>query len=63
MTDLNKRISALRDNRDRGASAAEYALIMGPIVATLITIMALFGGSVANHFNSACTKVAGKSCI
>jgi pilus assembly protein Flp/PilA len=60
-----KRIVARRKNDDRGASAVEYALIMGLIVATLITIMATFGGRIADQFDNACKKVnspANASC-
>ena len=56
-----KRIFPLRSNRDRGASAAEYAIIMGSIVAALVIIIAVFGGRVANMFDSACSKLTNPS--
>jgi Flp pilus assembly pilin Flp len=49
--------------RDRGASATEYALIMGFIVAGLIAILVIFGPAVAGWFNRACTNInAAKTC-
>ncbi|HEY6592866.1 MAG TPA: Flp family type IVb pilin [Asanoa sp.] len=58
MIELIKKSSAKRTNRDRGASAVEYALIMGLIVAALITIMVAFGPAVARQFNRACTSLS-----
>jgi Flp pilus assembly pilin Flp len=43
--------------RDRGATATEYALIMGFIVAGLITILVIFGPAVAGWFNRACEHI------
>jgi len=48
-------------NLDRGASATEYALIMGLIVVSLIAIMTVFGGAIANQFNSACMELTGRA--
>jgi Flp pilus assembly pilin Flp len=62
MIELIKKSSKTRTNRDRGASAVEYALIMGLIVATLITIMVAFGPAVARQFNRACTAIPGTTC-
>ena len=50
-------------NRDRGASATEYALIMGFIVVSLIAMFAIFGGTIANLFNAACTELTGADCL
>jgi pilus assembly protein Flp/PilA len=56
------RIIAQRKNRDRGASAVEYALIMGLIVASLITIMVAFGPRIAASFDRACSQVNAGTC-
>jgi Flp pilus assembly pilin Flp len=48
---------------DRGATAAEYALIMGLVVAVLITILLTFGPRIAQQFDKACTQLNGNvSC-
>ncbi|MEV4538578.1 hypothetical protein AB0J82_32840 [Asanoa sp. NPDC049518] len=49
---------AERRNRDRGASATEYALILGFIVTALIVVLAVFGPSIARTFDKACKGVA-----
>jgi Flp pilus assembly pilin Flp len=50
--------SAARRNRDRGASATEYALILGFIVSALIAVLVVFGPSIARTFDRACDGVA-----
>lgn len=45
--------------RDRGASATEYALIMGFIVAGLITVMVVFGPRIVDQFQKACEHING----
>ncbi|HTF07121.1 MAG TPA: hypothetical protein VK659_03000 [Asanoa sp.] len=53
-----------RRNRDRGASATEYALIMGFIVAGLIAILFVFGPAIARQFNNACDRITpADSCV
>lgn len=63
MIDKIKLLAAYLRVSDRGATATEYALIMGFIVVSLIAIMAVFGPAVANLFNSACIEVTGASCL
>ncbi|MDG4823921.1 hypothetical protein O7635_18855 [Asanoa sp. WMMD1127] len=57
MIELIKRFAMQRD-RDRGATATEYALVLGFIVAALIVVLAVFGPSIARTFDKACDKVA-----
>jgi Flp pilus assembly pilin Flp len=55
---------AMWRNRDRGASATEYALIMGFIVAGLIAILFVFGPAIADKFNDACNRITpADSCV
>ncbi len=51
------KLFAVLRNRDRGASATEYALIMGFIVAGLIAILFIFGPAIADQFNEACNRI------
>jgi len=55
---------AVLRNRDRGASATEYALIMGFIVAGLIAILFIFGPAIADQFNEACNRITpNDACV
>ncbi|GAA1873292.1 Flp family type IVb pilin [Asanoa iriomotensis] len=56
MIEKIKRYAGRRD-RDRGATATEYALIMGFIVAAVVIILAVFGPAIANNFDSACRRI------
>jgi Flp pilus assembly pilin Flp len=52
-----------RKNLDRGASAVEYALIMGLIVAAVIGVLGLIGWNAADKLNDACQPMnAGVTC-
>ncbi|HEX7745451.1 MAG TPA: Flp family type IVb pilin [Micromonosporaceae bacterium] len=57
MFELINRILARPERRDRGASAVEYALIVGLIVAGLVGLFATIGDSVTSRLNSACGKI------
>ena len=52
-----------RRNRDRGATATEYALIMGIIVAGLVAILVVFGPMLYNNLNSACINTANDASV
>ena len=63
MIEKIKRAFTQRDKSDRGASAVEYALIVGFIVAALITILATFGPRIADSLDKGCARVNGNvSC-
>jgi pilus assembly protein Flp/PilA len=64
MIEQIKRTLARSKNDDRGASAVEYALIMGLVVAALIGILLTFGPRIAAQFDNACEQVNfNASCI
>ncbi|MFM5905724.1 MAG: Flp family type IVb pilin [Micrococcales bacterium] len=54
-----KYIGKLRDvfAGDRGASAVEYALLVGLIAIAIIVAVSLLGGSIAANFNNVATQL------
>jgi Flp pilus assembly pilin Flp len=61
---LQSVLNEQRKKKDRGASAVEYALIMGLVVAVLITILLTFGPRIQAQLNNACTRInGGTTCI
>ncbi len=46
-------------NRDRGASAVEYALILFAIAAAVAAIVGILGGVVLGKFTDSCKAVHG----
>jgi Flp pilus assembly pilin Flp len=49
-------------NRDRGASAVEYALIVFAVAAVIAAIVGLLGNVVQGKFASTCAAVNGAKC-
>lgn len=51
---MNKFVCSIRSfvRDDRGASMAEYALLLGVITVALIAVIALFKNEIANIFNT-----------
>ena len=62
MTDLIYRILAWHQSRDRGATAVEYALIIGAIAVVIATLVGLLGGQVNAMFQRTCTAFNGQPC-
>jgi Flp pilus assembly pilin Flp len=57
------RTSVRRKKNDRGASAVEYALIMGLIVAAVIGVLTLIGVNAASNLDKACKPMnSGQTC-
>ena len=56
-------IKMIRD--DRGAAAAEYALILAIVGAAIALAAVLLGGTIANSMNEAstCIKSNGTTCL
>ncbi|MBV1852178.1 Flp family type IVb pilin [Catellatospora tritici] len=48
--------------RDRGATAAEYALLITFIAIALIAGATVFGNGLSAMFKTACAKVTGAAC-
>lgn len=44
------RIKALAARPDRGATAAEYALIVAVVIAAVAAVIGLFGAAIAQNF-------------
>jgi pilus assembly protein Flp/PilA len=61
MLSLYCKARALWATRDRGASAAEYAMLIAAIAAIVAAVIFAIGGSVSGMFNDACTKVTDAS--
>ncbi len=49
-------------NRDRGASAVEYALILVAIAAAIAAVVAVLGSTVLGMFQTSCAKIKGAGC-
>jgi pilus assembly protein Flp/PilA len=63
MISLFSYVRAVLATRDRGASAAEYALLVAGIAAVIAAIVWIFGGTLNNMFTDACTEVNnGAAC-
>lgn len=48
-----------RVQRDRGASAVEYGLLVAAIAAVIVAVMFIFGGTLKNVFSDTCGNIAG----
>jgi Flp pilus assembly pilin Flp len=49
-------------NRDRGASAVEYALILVAIAAAIAAVVGVLGGTVLGMFQRSCANIKGAGC-
>jgi pilus assembly protein Flp/PilA len=49
-------------NRDRGASAVEYALILFAVAAVIAVIVGALGNVVFHKFDDSCTAIHGGKC-
>lgn len=56
---LYTKVAALRATRDRGATAAEYALIIAFVAVVIAAIVTLFGDAIADRFQQGCSSVGG----
>jgi pilus assembly protein Flp/PilA len=50
LLNLYSKIQALRANRDRGATAVEYGLIVAAIAAVIVVVVFTLGGQVQGAF-------------
>jgi pilus assembly protein Flp/PilA len=64
MLEIVNRVLAWHNSRDRdrGASAVEYALIVFAVAAVIAAIVGLLGNVVLGKFTSTCTAVNGGKC-
>jgi pilus assembly protein Flp/PilA len=63
MISLFTYVRAILATRDRGASAAEYALLVAGIAAVIAAIVWIFGDTLNNMFTNACADVNnGAAC-
>lgn len=46
---------------DAGASAVEYALLIGGVAAVIITVVFLFGTFVGDVFNQSCSTITAQT--
>lgn len=51
----------MRDRKDRGASAVEYALMVAAIAAVIVAVVFIFGGVVQEVFTGTCVSIAEKT--
>lgn len=56
---LYTKVQVLRATRDRGATAAEYALIIAFVAVVIAALVVLFGDAIRDRFQQACTSVRG----
>lgn len=60
VSDVMRKVSdRMRTTDDRGASALEYALLVGGIVVAVIAAVTAFGGTIGDLFTSASNKAKG----
>ncbi|RKN46237.1 Flp family type IVb pilin [Micromonospora endolithica] len=59
MLEFIHRVMAWHESRDRGASAVEYALILGVIVAIAAAAFAVIGGRINVLLFNACRAIGG----
>ena len=52
--------TALR--HDEGASAVEYALLIGAIAAVIVAVVFLLGGKVSSTFQQTCSGIGSGTC-
>jgi Flp pilus assembly pilin Flp len=50
------------NNRDRGASAVEYALLLAFIAGAIAVLVFSLGTAVQGKFQTACNNIAGTTC-
>jgi pilus assembly protein Flp/PilA len=59
MLNLYCKFQALWANRDRGATAVEYGLIVAAIAAVIVATVVTLGGRIEHNFQNVCNAVAG----
>lgn len=47
----------MTDNRERGASAVEYGLLLAGIAAIIVAAVLVFGGAVQSLFTGSCDEL------
>jgi pilus assembly protein Flp/PilA len=52
-------LAAMFDDKERGATATEYAMLIAFIVVTLVAVMLLFGKDVSTFFSTVGGTIAG----
>lgn len=57
MKHLMYRVMAMRQSRDRGATAVEYGLIVSLIAVAIIAAVALVGDNLETMFNNVAGKI------
>jgi pilus assembly protein Flp/PilA len=57
MISLFTYVRAVLATRDRGASAAEYALLLFGVAAVIAAVIWAFGGAITDLFNNACDDI------
>lgn len=56
---LNK---LLRKDRDKGATAVEYGLMVALIAAVIVVIVGLLGGEIQGKFQEVCNAIIDGTC-
>jgi len=56
---LTKLRKSLRKDKDKGATAVEYGLIVALIAAIIVAVVAVLGTEVLAGFQTVCTKLNG----
>jgi Flp pilus assembly pilin Flp len=60
--DLAGRARHWAENRDRGASAVEYGLILFAIAAAVVVFISLIGDRISAVWRQSCINITGKAC-
>jgi len=52
----------LRKDKDKGASAVEYGLLVALIAAVIVAVVSFLGAEIQDGFQTVCDTVKGSEC-
>jgi pilus assembly protein Flp/PilA len=55
-------LKMFRKNKDKGATAVEYGLLVALIAAVIIIIVTALGTGIRGKFQTACNAITGTTC-
>jgi pilus assembly protein Flp/PilA len=62
MTKLYVKLRARLAERDRGATAVEYGLMVALIAAVIVAFVAVLGGQINTAFQTVCNEITTGAC-
>lgn len=55
-------LKMFRKDKDKGATAVEYGLMVALIAAVIVVVVGVLGGGIQTAFKTVCDKVTGTTC-